>query len=112
VTDHSKANEELKQVASSKGVDVPKGLSAKDKATRDRLSKLSGAEFDKAYMQDMLRDHQKDVSEFRAESTKAKDSDVKSFASKTLPTLEEHLNQAKSVASTVGASSGKTASKM
>src|SRR5947209_15779825 len=112
VTDHSKANEELKQVATSKGVDVPKELSAKDKATRERLAKLSGADFDKAYMKDMVQDHTKDVSEFRAESTKAKDSDVKSFASKTLPTLEEHLNQAKSIAPKVGANAAKTQSKM
>jgi len=80
VTDHSKANEELKQVATSKGVDVPKNLNAKHKATRDRLAKLSGADFDKAYMKDMVQDHEKDVSEFRAESTKAKDSEVKGFA--------------------------------
>jgi putative membrane protein len=112
VTDHTKANDELKQLASSKGVDVPKDLNAKHKATRERLAKLSGAEFDKAYMKDMVQDHQKDVSEFRAESNKAKDSDLKSFASKTLPTLEEHLNQAKSIAPKVGATSGTTASKM
>jgi len=112
VTDHSKANEELKQVATSKGVDVPKNLNAKHKATRDRLAKLSGADFDKAYMKDMVQDHEKDVSEFRAESTKAKDSEVKGFASKTLPTLEEHLSQAKSIAPKVGATMSKTASKM
>jgi putative membrane protein len=103
VDDHSKANEQLKQVASSKGVDVPSDLNAKDKATKERLSKLSGAQFDKAYMANMVRDHQQDVAEFRKESKMAKDSDVKSFASQTLPTLEDHLKEARSIAPKVGA---------
>jgi putative membrane protein len=98
VDDHSKANDQLKQLAESKGVQVPQDLNAKDKATKDRLSKLSGAAFDSAYMKDMVQDHTKDVSEFRRASTAAKDQDVKSFASQTLPTLEEHLKQAQSIA--------------
>jgi putative membrane protein len=98
VDDHSKANDELKQLASSKGVEVPTNLSAKDKATKDRLSKLSGEQFDKAYMNDMVKDHTQDVSEFKKESTSAKDPEVKNFASQTLPTLEDHLKQARSIA--------------
>jgi putative membrane protein len=103
VDDHSKANDQLKHVASSKGVDVPSDLNAKDKATKERLSKLSGAQFDKAYMANMVRDHQQDVAEFRRESKMAKDPDVKSFASQTLPTLEDHLKEARSIAPKVGA---------
>jgi putative membrane protein len=98
VDDHSKANDQLKQLASSKGVNVPSDLDAKDKATKDRLSKLSGAQFDRAYMNDMVRDHSKDVAEFRHESKMAKDSDVKNFASQTLPTLEDHLKEARTIA--------------
>ncbi|HZR67370.1 MAG TPA: DUF4142 domain-containing protein [Terriglobales bacterium] len=98
VDDHSKANDQLKQIASEKGVTVPDKLSAKDAATKARLEKLSGDSFDRAYMKDMVTDHTKDVSEFRTESKTAKDSDLKSFASQTLPTLEEHLKQAKSIA--------------
>lgn len=103
VDDHTKANDQLKQLAESKGVQIPSDLSAKDKAAKDKLSKLNGAEFDRAYMKDMVQDHTKDVSEFRKESTSAKDSDVKSFASQTLPTLEDHLKQAKSIAPAAGA---------
>jgi putative membrane protein len=103
VDDHSKANDQLKQVASSKGVDVPSDLNAKDKATKERLSKMSGAQFDKAYMANMVRDHQQDVAEFRRESKMAKDPDVKSFAAQTLPTLEDHLKEARSIAPKVGA---------
>jgi putative membrane protein len=98
VDDHSKANDQLKQVASSKGVAVPDKLEAKDAATKAKLEKLSGEQFDRAYMQDMVMDHTKDVSEFRTESKTAKDPDVKSFASQTLPTLQDHLKQAKAVA--------------
>jgi putative membrane protein len=98
VDDHSKANDQLKELASSKGVNLPSGLDAKDQATKERLSKLSGEQFDHAYMQDMVKDHTKDVAEFRHESTMAKDPDVKNFASQTLPTLQEHLSLAKSIA--------------
>ena len=98
VDDHSKANEDLKQLATKKGVHVPQQLSAKDKATKARLSKLSGEQFDKAYMANMVRDHKKDVAEFRRETESAKDPDVKNFAASTLPTLEDHLKQAQSLA--------------
>ena len=97
VDDHSKANDQLKQLAGSKGVDLPNDLDAKDKAAKARLSKLSGEQFDKAYMSDMVQDHTKDVSEFKRESNAAKDPDVKSFASQTLPTLQDHLKEARSI---------------
>jgi putative membrane protein len=98
VDDHSKANDQLKQVASEKGVTVPDKLDAKDAATKARLEKLSGKAFDHAYMRDMVIDHTKDVSDFRMESKNAKDPDVKNFASQALPTLEDHLKQAKGLA--------------
>lgn len=103
VDDHSKANDQLKQVASNKGVTIPDKLSAKDAATKARLEKLSGKVFDRAYMRDMVMDHTKDLSEFRTESKTAKDPDVKNFASETLPTLQDHLKQAKSIAPKTGA---------
>src|SRR5437763_31745 len=68
VTDHSKANDELKDIASRKGVTLPTSLNAKDQATMDRLSKLNGAAFDRAYMTDMVKDHRMDVSEFKKEA--------------------------------------------
>lgn len=98
VDDHTKANDQLKQVASEEGVELPDKLNAKDKATKDRLEKLSGKQFDRAYMRNMVTDHAKDVSEFRTESKTAKDPAVKDFAQQTLPTLEDHLKQAKTIA--------------
>ena len=97
VTDHSKANDQLKQIAEQKGITLPSDLPAKEKATKDKLSKLKGEQFDRAYMQHMVMDHKKDVAEFKKASTSCKDSDVKSFASQTLPTLQDHLKQAQEV---------------
>ena len=95
VDDHSKANDELKSLAAEQehhAADRPS--TPKDKALRDRLSKLSGAAFDRAYMQAMVTDHRKDVNEFKMESKCGKDPDVKAWAAKTLPTLETHLKMA------------------
>ena len=94
VHDHSDVNQELRQLASSKGVMVPQSLDEKDAAERDRLSKLSGREFDVAYMPDMVRDHKEDVSEFQKMAEKAQDPDVRAFAAKTLPMLQDHLRLA------------------
>ena len=97
VKDHSKANDELKEIAAKKGVTLPSSPSKKNEATKERLSKLSGDAFDRAYMSDMVKDHKKDIAEFQRESTSGHDPDVKQFASETLPTLKEHLKQAESV---------------
>ncbi len=97
VNDHSKANEQLKELASKEGVTLPDNLSAKDKMLKQRLEKLSGPNFDRAYMENMVKDHKKDVAEFNRESTSGKDNAVKEFAAKTLPTLKEHLKKAESI---------------
>jgi putative membrane protein len=97
VDDHGKANDELKSLASQKNVTVPAELDAKHKADNARLEKLSGAAFDRAYMAAMVLDHDKDVAEFQRVSKTAKDADLKAWAAKTLPTLEEHQKQAKTV---------------
>ena len=106
--DHGKANDELKSLAQSKNITLPTDLGAKEKALRDRLSKLSGDAFDRAYMQAMLSDHRKDVNEFRMESRSGKDADVKAWAGKTLPTLEDHLKMAQDANRAVGTSGSMT----
>ena len=110
VTDHSKANDELKQIASTKGVQLPSALDDKHKKDKDRLQKMSGADFDKAYMSHMVDDHKQDVAEFKKEANGGKDGDVKGFAAKTLPTLEEHLKLAQTTNDAVK-KGAKTASK-
>jgi len=88
--DHSKANDELKALASKESIDLPASLDAKHQATVDRLSKLSGADFDKAYVKEMVKDHDMDVKEFQKEAQNGQNTSVRDFASKTLPTLQEH----------------------
>jgi putative membrane protein len=97
VSDHTKANDQLKQIASQKKIDLPQDLNAKDKAKKAALEKLSGDQFDREYMKAMVADHKKDVSDFQRESTSGHDPDVKNFAAQTLPTLKEHLQQAQSI---------------
>jgi putative membrane protein len=104
VQDHTKATDELKSLAQQKGVTLPTEMDAQGKALKAQLERLTGDQIDKAYMKSMVKDHTKDVREFKMESQSAKDSDVKSFASKTLPTLESHLQLAKQTASKVGVS--------
>lgn len=108
VDDHSKADDQLKQVATSKGVTLPTDLDKSTRREMDKLSKLSGADFDREYMKTMVSDHKKDVSEFKSEASKAKDPDVKQFASSTLPTLEEHLTLAQSTQKTANSESRNT----
>jgi len=95
VTDHTKANDELKQLATTKGLTLPADVNDEQKAAATHLSGLSGAEFDKAYMDHMVSDHEKAVSLFQNESTSGGDPDLKSWAGTTLPTLQDHLKQAK-----------------
>ena len=96
VDDHSKANQELKELASHKGITLPTSIDSKAQSMKDKLNGMSGATFDRYYMQQMVNDHQEDVAEFRKEANSGMDSDAKAFASKTLPTLEEHLKLAQS----------------
>ncbi len=155
VDDHTKANQELMQLASTKGITLPQdgmmssdnqttGQSStiksttqtsdqqttgqtsttksttqtqsgdrsntsmgsqsqgRDQAMVDRLSKLSGAEFDRAYMQQQMKDHEKAVELFQKQADKGKDQELKDWASKTLPTLREHHRMVREIASTVG----------
>lgn len=104
VDDHSKANDELKSLASQKQVTLPTDLEGKHRAMQDKLTKLKGAEFDKAYMAHMVTAHQQAVALFEKESKGGKDAEVKAFAQKTLPTLQEHLKMARSINAKLGKS--------
>ena len=101
VTDHSKAGDEIKALAVKKNIVLPTAIEPKHKAERDKLAALSGPAFDKAYVEAMLTDHEKDVSEFKHQSTMNQDPDVKTWATKTLPTLEAHLNRVKNLRKSV-----------
>jgi putative membrane protein len=107
VTDHFKAGDELKSIAIQSKITLPADVSKSDAETYAKVSKLSGAEFDKAYANEMVKDHEKDVAEFQKEAMSGKDPSPKEFAAKTLPTLQSHLQQAREMQRTVQASSGK-----
>jgi putative membrane protein len=110
--EHGKAGDELKSLASSKQITWPASSGAKHKATYDRLAKLSGSAFDRAYMQTMVTGHQQAVAAFKTESTTGKDADIKAWATKTLPTIQDHLKAAQSTSHAVATSgSAKTTPK-
>jgi putative membrane protein len=107
VADHGKANDELKALAETKKIKLAAEPNAQQKALHDRLMKLSGEAFDKAYVKAMLDDHEKDVAEFRTGSKSGTDAEVKAWAAKTLPTLEEHLKMVRDLSGAVGTSGKK-----
>ena len=91
VNDHSKANDELKQIAEGKGMMLPTAPDAKHQAEMQKLFALSGEKFDKEYVKMMVKDHKKDVAAFEKEAGGGADADIKAFAARVLPTLREHL---------------------
>ena len=97
VDDHSKANQELMALAQSKGMTLPTALDEKHQKDVTKITSQSGAEFDRAYAKMMLKDHEKDVKEFERQSTRGGDPDIRAFATKTLPTLQEHLQMARTL---------------
>lgn len=91
VRDHSKANDELKALAKSKGITLPDALDKDEQKVKNDLSAKSGAKFDKAYVSNMIDDHKADIKEFEKAAGNLKDADLKAFANNTLPTLKMHL---------------------
>lgn len=108
VEDHSKANEQLKDVALREKVKLPTELSKKNQKTYDRLSELSGDAFDRAYARDMIHDHQNDVAAFKQEASSGQNQAIKNFAVQTLPTLEDHLKMAREMEQGLGKAMGKS----
>lgn len=102
VDDHTKANDNLKSVAAAENMTLPSDVNVKDQAEYNKLSQLSGTAFDKAYVNDMIKDHEMDIKDFQKEASKGKDRQLKAFASSTLPTLQSHLDSIKSIQSKVG----------
>jgi putative membrane protein len=91
VKDHTSIDESLKALAAEKGVALPASLDAKHQGMVDKMSALSGTDFDNAYIACMIKDHKQDAKAFKTESSATKDMDVKSFVDKTIPVVREHL---------------------
>ena len=95
VRDHALMNKELREITSKKAVKLAEALDQQHQDALDKLSKLKGSEFDRAYTKDMVSDHEKAIEQFEIEIKKGRDSDVKAWAEKWLPTLREHLKLAR-----------------
>ena len=102
IANHSKAGEELKQLAQQKKVMLSPELLPTHKESMAKLAKLNGAEFDREYVKAMVADHEKDVTAFESVAKGAVDADVKAYAMKTLPTLKEHLQMIRGIESKIG----------
>jgi len=101
VADHGRANAELAALARRKGLDVPTALEPSQQAMRDRLSGLSGPDFDRAYMSEIVRDHTEDIALFERAAEISSDPDLKAWATRSLPMLRDHLALARQVNSEV-----------
>jgi putative membrane protein len=97
VTDHSKANDELKSLASSTNVTVPTALLPQHQKHLDMMRKMKGDAFDKHYMDMMVNDHKEDIGDFKKEANSSTNDVFKGFASKTLPVLQKHLDSAQAI---------------
>ena len=93
MSDHQKANDELKALAGRKNITLPARLGDDEQNHVDELAKLSGTEFDKKFVDLMVEDHEKDVKLFQEAADDADDADLKAFAAKTLPSLRKHLER-------------------
>jgi len=97
VTDHTKANDNMMALAKQKNITLPAAISNDEQKKMDDMAKKSGKDFDKAYVHEMVDDHNKDVKDFEDASKNLKDADLKAFATTTLPTLKMHQTMIKAI---------------
>lgn len=101
VTDHSKLNAQLKQLAGQKGAMVPTSMSHHEESKMQHLENESGAAFDKAYVKDMVKEHKHDLKEFQSAAKSAQDPELRAYAQSAVPILQEHLTMAENLEKTV-----------
>jgi putative membrane protein len=101
VADHSKAGDELKEIAARKGATLPTELDTDQQRFINKLQNLTGKDFDKAYADEMVDDHKKDLKEFQKAAEKTEDADLKNFAAKTVTVIAQHLEHAQHMSANV-----------
>ena len=101
VVDHGRNNAELAALAQSKGVALPRSVGPSQQTMLDRLNALSGADFDRTYMSEMVRDHNEDIALFERAAEVSADPEIKAWAARSLPMLRQHLALARQVNSEV-----------
>jgi putative membrane protein len=97
VDDHSAANNNLKDIASNKNINLPTTVTSDQQDKIDKLSKETGSDFDKDFISMAVDDHQDDIDKFKKAEDNIQDADLKDFITKTLPTLQKHLDKAKEI---------------
>lgn len=97
ITDRSRINRELKDIAKQKGVTLSETMSVEQSQAFGNIPALSGAAFDKEYVKMMIKNRERDVAEFQKQADNGTDLDLKTFAAETLPTLKMHLQMIKDI---------------
>ncbi len=105
VVQHGAAGDQLKAAAQQANIVLPTTASSKDQQIYDRLARLNGSDFDRAYADDMVRDHEQDLNEFQNEANNGKNSSIRAFAAQTVPMIQQHLNQAREMQKAVSQTS-------
>jgi putative membrane protein len=98
VDDHTKANQELRTLAQARALPAAIAIDPKHEAIANKLATLHGAAFDREYMAGQVADHEEAVTLFTTAAKESQDTEVKAWAAKTLPTLQEHLQMARALA--------------
>lgn len=97
VEDHTKANNDLKELAKKKNIQLPNDMSSDQKEMYEKLTKLSGAEFDKEYVSAMVDDHDEDLEAFQDQADDTEDAALKAFAAKYAPIIKSHYEMIKAI---------------
>ena len=111
VDDHTRMLDDLKTLAQQKSVSLPESVSLKDKAQMELMKRASGADFDRKYMDQMVKDHQNDLNDVQELASKAKDPEFKAAVQKASGKISEHLQMAQRIASASAAGSTTPGSK-
>jgi putative membrane protein len=99
VTDHNAAGDKLSAIAKAKGIALPTSLDSATQNMINDMSKKTGKDFDKAYVDKMVKDHEATLSMFKKEETMVKDTSLKSFITNTIPVVQKHLDAIKAIKS-------------
>ena len=97
VDEHTAANEKLKQIAEEKGIELSSDLPDEAQEAKDSLSQMTGLDFDRAFIEQMVSDHERTIDLFDKQAQQGQDAELKAFAENTLPTLREHLDEAQRI---------------
>lgn len=101
IDDHTQANKDLQDAVQSKNITLPSDLDEKNKETINKLSKSQGEQFDRRYITHMVNDHEQDVKQYQKAAENLKDAELKAYAQKTLPVLQNHEKVAKAIDKTL-----------